>query len=462
MNQDQFDETIIDEVPASTDSSDLLHQVLTELEEGSPESIISKLEGIHPAEVADLLEALPPEQRSELWESVPVAQEAEVLTYLHDEARASIIDEMEDVELIAAAESMAPEDLAEIIDELPEDISSMLIDALDRDHRNRLEAVLNYEEDSAGRLMSSDVISVRQDVSIAVVLRWLRRHTNLPPHTDSLMITDEQGIYLGKLDLSNVLTSNPDVLVESLMQSDAVAVKASMPEHEVAGLFERRDLISVAVVDENNYLLGRITIDDIVDVIREESDRALLNSAGLTEEEDLFAPVLPSVRRRGLWLGINLITIFAAAWVIGRFEKALDEIVALAVLMPVVASMGGIAGSQTLTLTIRGLALNQIANANLRWLTFKELSVGAVNGLVWAVAVALASYLWFENLGIALIIACAMVLNLLAAAFAGIAIPLLLHRWHIDPALSGAVVLTTVTDVIGFLSFLGLATIFLL
>jgi magnesium transporter len=276
------------------------------------------------------------------------------------------------------------------------------------------------------------------------------------------MVVDEDGRYLGKLELAVVLTSDPEEQVSSLMHADEPAVSAGMSEHEVAGIFERRDLISVAVTDDRGLLLGRITIDDVVDVIREESDRALLNRAGLSEDEDMFAPVLPSAMRRGVWLGINLITVFAAAWVIGRFEEALDKIVALAVLMPVVASMGGIAGSQTLTLTIRGLALDQIAAANVRWLTSKEFLVGATNGIVWSLVVALVSYLWFSDIGISIILAVAMVLNLLVAALSGVIIPLLLNRWGIDPALSGAVILTTVTDIIGFLSCLGLATLFLL
>ncbi|AKH21480.1 magnesium transporter [Sedimenticola thiotaurini] len=442
----------------------LLDQVIADLETGRQEALAQTLLTTHPADVASLLESLPPEQRSELWEVVPVAQESEVLSFLHDEARTTIVDEMDQGELVAAAGSMAPEDLAEFIDELPEDLTNHLLLALDADHRKRLDNVLNYEEGSAGRLMSTDVISVRKDVTIAVVLRWLRRHETLPPHTDSLMVIDDagEGLYLGKLDVADLLISNPDIMVEQVMQPEAVTVRADLSEHEVANLFERRDLISVAVLDDAGKLLGRITIDDIVDVIREESDRTLLRSAGLNEEEDMYAPVLPSARRRGLWLGINLITVFAAAWVIGRFEAALSQIVALAVLMPIVASMGGIAGSQTLTLTIRGLALNQIASANVRWLTIKELLVGGVNGAVWALVVALITYFWFGEPGIAIIIGAAMVLNLLAAALAGIAIPLLLNRWGMDPALSGAVVLTTITDIIGFLSFLGLATLFLL
>lgn len=446
----------------SPSQTPLLDQIIADLETGRQEALTQTLLATHPAEVASLLESLPPEQRSDLWEAVPVAQESEVLSFLHDEARTTIVDEMDPGELVAAAGSMAPEDLAEFIDELPEDLTSNLLLALDTDHRKRLDSVLNYEEGSAGRLMSTDVISVRKDVTIAVVMRWLRRHESLPPHTDSLMVIDDEGDYLGKLDVSDVLTSNPATLVEAVMQPEAVTVRADLSEHDVATLFERRDLISVAVLDTSGKLLGRITIDDIVDVIREESDRTLLRSAGLNEEEDMYAPVLPSARRRGLWLGINLITVFAAAWVIGRFEEALDQIVALAVLMPIVASMGGIAGSQTLTLTIRGLALNQIASANVRWLTIKELLVGAVNGVVWALVVSLITYLWFGEPGIAIIIGTALILNLLAAALSGIAIPLLLNRWGIDPALSGAVILTTVTDIIGFLSFLGLATLFLI
>ncbi|OQX35090.1 MAG: magnesium transporter [Candidatus Sedimenticola endophacoides] len=445
-----------------TTSAELLEQVVADLEAGNQEAVSQKLEEAHPAEVASLLEALPPEQRSELWEKVPTEQGAEVLTYLHEEARASIIDEMDEGELIAAAGTMAPEDLAELIDELPQDRGNMLMEALDRDHRGRLEAVLNYEEESAGRLMSTDVISVRADVTIAVVLRWLRRHERLPPHTDSLMVIDESGLYLGKLDLGEVLTSPPERLVGVMMQSDAVAVRACMNEHEVAMLFERRDLISVAVLNQDGLPLGRITIDDIVDVLREEHDRALLSSAGLSEEEDLFAPVLPSARRRGLWLGINLITIFAAAWVIGRFEEALDKIVALAVLMPVVASMGGIAGSQTLTLTIRGLALGQLSSSNARWLVLKELAVGALNSVIWAIVVAVIAGIWFDNGAIGLLIAAALTINLVFAALTGALLPLALDRMGIDPALAGSVLLTTVTDIIGFLAFLGLATLYLL
>lgn len=450
------------ETQDETDKIELLSQIIADLDAGNHESIKTTLEETHPSVVANLMESLPKDHRNELWEAVPEHQEAEILTHLHDDVRDSVINTMAEGELLAAAESMAPEDLAEIIDDLPQQRSDLLLEALDNDYRSRLEFVLNFDEDSAGRLMSRDVVSVRADVTIAVVLRWLRRHKQLPPHTDSLMVIDEDDHYLGKVELADIITSEPDELVATLMHPDTLAVYASMSEHEVAGIFERRDLVSVAVIDEDGLLLGRITIDDVVDVIREEAERALLNSAGLSEDEDMFAPVIASAMSRGVWLGINLITVFAAAWVIGRFEEALEQIVALAVLMPVVASMGGIAGSQTLTITIRGLALGQIVAANARWLTSKEFLVGATNGVVWSLVVAIVTYFWFGNLGIAIIIGIAMILNLLAAALSGVAIPLLLHRWGIDPALSGAVILTTVTDIIGFLSFLGLATLFLL
>ena len=445
-----------------TGNEQLIEQVLEQIEDGRDNELRECLRNTHPGESADLLESLPPEQRKAVWEAVPVEQEGEVLANLHDEARASIIEEMATTELVAAAESMDVQDLADVIEELPYYVSGNVLLALDRDHRARLQAVLSYDEGTAGRLMSTEVISVRQNVTLSVVLRWLRRHRSLPSHTDSLIVVDDDGGYLGKLTLADVVTGDPDALVSAVMQVGAETVQADASAHDVAALFERRGLISVAVLDDQNRLLGRITVDDVVDVIRGEADHTLLKSAGLDEEEDLFAPVLPSARRRGLWLGINLITVFLAAWVIGRFEEALDKIVALAVLMPVVASMGGIAGSQTLTLTIRGLALDQLAASNVRWLTLKELAVGALNGLVWATVVALVAYLWFGDPGIAAIIAAAMMLNLVVAALSGVLVPLALRRYGIDPALSGAVVLTTVTDVIGFLSFLGLATLFLL
>jgi magnesium transporter len=440
----------------------LLNDIASDIVLDNHEALKEKLEEIHPAETANVLEAMPPKNRQMLWQAVPMEQEAEVLAYISDEVRTSLVEAMDEQQLLSTTSTMDTATLSDVIKTLPDELGESVIQALDEDHRNRLETLMTYEEDSAGRLMNTNVISVRQDVTLAVVLRWLRRHSVLPKGTDSLLVIDEHNLYLGKLELSDVLISDPNLLVADKMKPDADTVSAKMHKNELAALFERRDLMSVAVLDETGHLVGRITIDEILYVIRELADTALLKTAGLQEDEDLFAPVVPSAKRRGIWLGINLITVFIAAWVIGRFEEALDKIVALAVLMPIVASMGGIAGSQTLTLTIRGLALDQIARSNIRWLTIKEILVGTLNGLVWAIVVALVSYFWFNNIGLALIIAFAMILNLFAASLSGVMIPLALNRLGIDPALSGAVILTTVTDVIGFLSFLGLATLFLL
>jgi magnesium transporter len=443
-------------------AGELVELALRDLAEGNLELLRNALEELHPADVADLLESMPPDERHATWELVPEDTRGEVLTYVHDEARATLIGDMDPQDLVTAAEQMDDEDLAEVLEELPADVTESILAALEADHRQRVEALLSFPEATAGRLMSTDVLSVRRDVALAVVLRWLRLHRELPPHTDALMVVSDDGRYEGRLDIADLVTNDPRLRVGDVMKPEAETVQASASEREVASLFERRDLISVAVLDAQDRLLGRITVDDAVDVIREQADRALLASAGLEEEEDLFAPVLPSAKRRAVWLGINLMTVFVAAWVIGHFEEVLGKIVALAVLMPVVASMGGIAGSQTLTLMIRGLALDQIAASNVRWLTLKEILVGVLNGVGWALVVALVSYLWFHSTGIAGVIAAAMVLNLLAAAASGVIIPLVLRRIGIDPALSGAVILTTVTDVVGFLSFLGLASLFLL
>jgi magnesium transporter len=388
--------------------------------------------------------------------------EGETLASLGEEVRGSIIGEMKNADMVAAAENMDIEDLAEVMDELPEEFSDAILESLDADRRLRLETTLSFTEGTAGRLMNTDTISVRPDITLAVVLRYLRRLKPLPTHSVALMVTDELGTYLGKLTLADAVCGHPDTLVSELMVQTADTVRADASDHDVAVLFEQRDLLSVAVIDEDGKLLGRIIVSDVVDIIRAEADKALLASAGLVEDEDLFASVLPSAKRRAIWLGINLVTVFIAVWVIGRFEAVLDKIVILAVLMPVVASMGGIAGSQTLTLTIRGLALGQVSSANLRWLSNKELNVGLLNGFIWAIVVGIVTYFWFQNAGVALIIAVAIIVNLVAAAFSGVLIPVILSRMGIDPALSSAVVLTTVTDVVGFLSFLGLATLFLL
>jgi magnesium transporter len=339
-------------------------------------------------------------------------------------------------------------------------VGDAIRESLDPEQRQRVDATLAWPEGSAGRIMHVDAVSVRADVSLEVVSRYLRRRKSVPANYDGLMVIDREGTYLGKLGFGTLLTADPEASVGDVMDK-VQAVDVCMDQNEVAGLFERRDLMSVAVIDAAGKLLGRIAVDDIVDVIRAQADAQVLGMAGLEEGEDLFAPVVPSARRRAVWLGINLLTAFLASWVIGLFEATLEKIVALAVLMPIVASMGGITGSQTLTLAIRGLALGQVSAANTRWLTTKELAVGFLNGLLWAVVVAVVAIVWFRDLGIGAVIAVALIINMAAAALAGVLVPLILERFGIDPAISGSVVLTTVTDVVGFMSFLGLATLFL-
>lgn len=443
-------------------AKNLIAQISSDLLNDDISHILYVIESSLPVDIANLLESLPPSERKNLWELIPKELEAEILRFMRDEARNSIIQKMPTDELVEVAATLPNNEAASVFEKLPETMLESVFDALDKDHKNRIETVLSYQEGTAGRLMSSDVISIREDVTLSVVQRWLRKHKNIPRYTDALMVVDHNNIYQGQLLFRDILINDGNEVVKNVMSTYGYTIPDKMSYKEIASLFEKRDLISVAVLDENHHLLGKITIDDALQVIREQSDAIILKSEGLKAEEDLFSPVLPSVKGRGVWLGINLATVFLAAWVIGLFSDVLDQIVALAILMPIVASMGGIAGSQTLTLTIRGLALDQIAQSNIRWLTIKELSVGVFNGLIWSIVVALVAYLWFRQPGIAAILGVAMLINLIAASISGVLIPIILDKLGIDPALSGAVILTTVTDIIGFLSFLGLATWFLL
>ena len=417
---------------------------------------------MHPSDVTQVLVSVPATQSVELLELMDPVQKSNALPALQESVLTQLLGAMDKSELASVIEPLSASRLAGLLDDLPDALQSSILESLDADNLARLHSALDYPEGTAGRLMSTDALSVRPTATLQLVRRWLRRQDGLPPYTSALMVTDKQGRYLGKLPMSVIVTGEPDKTVESVMQASRETIRATAAEIDVARLFNQRHLVAVPVLDDEDQLLGRITVDDAMTILQHEADRVLLNSAGLSDEADLFAPVLPSAKQRGVWLGINLVTVFMAAWVIGRFQHALDQLVALAVLMPIVASMGGIAGSQTLTLTIRGMALDQIVKGNIRWLMSKEIAVGALNGLVWAIVVALATYLWFGNVGLSMIIGVAMILNLLAAATSGVAVPLFLKRIGMDPALSGAVVLTTVTDIVGFLSFLGLASVFLL
>jgi magnesium transporter len=416
---------------------------------------------LHPAEIALLLESLPPGQRALVWELVNRDVQGDVLVELSEEVRSELVAGMQPDELVAAAEGLAVDDLADLLAELPEAVTRLVLRSMDQQDRDRLSTVLAFPEDSAGGLMNTDTVTVRPDVPLEVVIRYLRMRGELPERTDCLFVVDRHDRYLGALPLTRLLTVDPDHVVSAEMDPEVAPIAPETPASEVARLFESHDLLSAAVVADDGRLLGRITIDDVVDVVREQAEHPALAAAGLEDEDDVFAGVRKSARRRALWLGINLLTAFLASWVVGLFEATIDKVVALAVLMPIVASMGGIAGTQTVTLIIRGIALGQVQTSNARWLFFKELAVGALNGMVWATAVAIATWAWFGTWDVAAVIFAAIVINLIAASIAGVLIPLTLRRLRIDPALAGGVILTTVTDVVGFAALLGLGTLFL-
>ncbi len=445
----------------TTGQSPTLGHLRDALDSGTLAPVRRMLQTLHPAEIGNMLESLPPTERSIVWDLVDPDDGGETLVHVTDEVRASLIESMADEALVAATDGMEVDDLADLVSDLPEAVTQRILLSMDLQNRQRLESILLYDEDTAGGLMNIDTITVRPAVTVDVVLRYLRQHKNIPDQTDTLFVVNRYGIYLGMLYITRLLTHPETSTVEELMEARVEGIDANTPASEVAKRFEDRDLVSAAVIDENGRLLGRITIDDVVDVIREEAEHSLMSMAGLDEEADMFAPVVISARRRAVWLGFNLATAFVASWVVGFFEATIAQVVALAVLMPVVASMGGVAGTQTLTLVIRGLALGQLEKSNTRWLTFKEVAVGAINGLGWSIVIAGVTWLWFRDWRISAVIAAAMTINMITAALAGVVVPLVLQRLRIDPALAGSVVLTTITDVIGFATFLGLGALFL-
>lgn len=446
-----------------SEKTEIQIQALSEaLKAGTMRQAKRMLNELHAAEIAHLLESLPHTERNLIWDLVSPDREGEVLIHIGEELRATLIRDMPLQNLVNATEGLDIDDLADFVQSLPDRLTTLVITSLDTERRDRLEAVLAYPEDSAGGLMNTDTITIRAEVTLDVVLRYLRVLGTMPANTDSLIVTTRNNEYVGLLPLPTLLTSDTNMTVGEVMITNIKAIKASTEDNDVAKVFETHDLFSAPVVDENNKLLGRITVDDVVDVIRDEGEHSVLGMAGLNEEEDLFAPVIPSARRRAIWLGINLVTAFLASWVVSNFEGTLEKVVAIAVLMNVVASMGGIAGTQTLTLVVRGLALGQVSRSNRRWLITKEIIVGLFNGLGWALVIAAIAVFWFGDLNIGLVIASAIIINLVVAAFSGVAIPLIMRKIRIDPAIAGSVVLTTITDIVGLFAFLGLATVFLL
>jgi magnesium transporter len=433
-----------------------------QLDSGGMRSARLLIHSLHPSELARLLESLPLRERAVIWEMVEPDLEGDVLVEVADEVRDGLLQGMPKEELLAATEGMELDDLADLVADLPEALTQEVLRSLDHQDQERLQQVLAYDEDSAGGLMNVDIVTVRPDVTVGVVLRYLRAHAEIPDGTDTIFVVNRDNEYVGSLYLTRLLTQDPDASIAQVMSTGILPIPAHTPSEEVVWEFENRDLISAPVVDDEYRVVGRITIDDVVDVIRDEAEHSLMSAAGLDEEDDMFAPVVKSARRRALWLGVNLFTAFLAASVVDLFQTTVDKIVLLAVLMPIVPSMGGVAGNQSLTIITRAIALGQIDKTNARGIFRKELLVGMLNSLGWSAVVALFTYLWFNDWRIGAVIAAAMTINLIIAAGAGFAIPLTLKRMNIDPALAGGVVLTTITDVVGYMAFLGLGATFLL
>jgi len=418
------------------------------------------IEVLRPADVAHLLAASPARERRFIWNLFDENVQSEIIPFVDEDIVEDVLGDTPAAEIASVLDAVETDDLADILQHLPDTLTAQILDSLDKQNRERVEGLLAYPEDTAGGLMDTRITSVRARVSIDVVLRYLRRHTELPPSTDSIFVVNNKNEYIGVLPVTTLLVADPHLTVREMMTTDIEPIHALTPHNEVAAIFERYDLVSAPVVDDDGRLIGRITIDDVVDVIIDEADRSILGMAGLHESDDTFAPIWQTLRSRAFWLGTNLLTAFLASAVINVFEATIEKVVALAILMPIVASMGGVAGSQTLTLVIRNTAQGTLHDGNMQWLLNRELAVGALNGMFWAAVVAAAATAVFRDVTLGFIIATALVINLVVAALSGAILPRLLRAFGIDPAIAGTVVLTTITDVVGFMSFLGLATVF--
>jgi magnesium transporter len=440
------------------DFQEQLSEVIRQYGSGSLDETRFLLASLRAPEIANLLESTPPKVRRVIWGLLDEEDENQVIQHLREDVRADFLESMDPERLVAAGGDLEVDDFADILQQLPATLSDQVLASLDQSDRARVETVLSYPEDSAGGIMNTDAITVRPRHSVELVLRYLRLRKDLPEATDALIVVNQRDEYVGMVSLASLITSDPTVTVREVMDTEAQSISADTPDTEVARLFSEQDLISAPVVDEDGHLIGRITIDDVVDVIIEDADEAVLARAGLDLEDDTFAPITKSVRSRALWLGVNLLTTFLAAAVINVFEETIAKVVALAVLMPIVASMGGIAGTQTLTLVIRGIAVGQLGRANLPYLLNREFLVAVLNGLMLAMVVAVAAGAAFGDPVLGFVIALAMLINLLVAAVSGTLLPSILTALRIDPAIAGGVVLTTITDVTGFFTFLGLAT----
>ncbi len=448
--------------PEQESVQETLREALALLEDDNLPALSALLNDIHPADVAYILEALPLSNRTVVWDLVRAERDGEILLEVSDSVRESLIASMDSDELLAAAETLDTDEIADIAPDLPQDVIQDLLESLDAQNRVRLQSALSYPEEAVGALMDFDMLTVRDDIQLEVVLQYLRRQGELPDHTDKLFVVNRDDIVLGVLPLERLLTHGPEVSVASVMIDDMVLFHPDDDAHEAVQAFERYDLVSAPVVNDDNKLVGRLTVNAVVDFIRSESDIEMLNLAGLREEEDLFSSAWKSAKNRWTWLAINLVTAFIASRVIGVFEGTIEKLVALAALMPIIAGIGGNSGNQTTTLIVRALALGQITPGNTRTLVKKELGISLLNGIVWGAAVGLFAYILYKSIPLGLVMASAMMLNLMVAALAGVFVPLIMRKLGRDPAMGSSVMLTAITDSMGFFIFLGLATLFLL
>jgi magnesium transporter len=443
-------------------SENLLAKLENSIDSVTLSQIRHTLNNLAPPDIAHQLKIAPPKYRHILWGLVDSEVSGEVLHDLSDDIQLEFLNKMDGAEVASLTEGLDVDDVVDILQQLPDQVIPDVLKAMTLQDRQRVETVLTYSEDTAGGLMDTEIITVRPDISVDVVLRYLRRFEEIPDTTDNLFVVSRDDTFLGNLPIGKLLTSSPMTTVREVMNTEFKAIDVNLIDSEVAILFQRYDLVSAPVIDQSSRLLGRITIDDVVDVIVEDADHSLLAMAGLSDTEDTFSPIGRTAPRRAVWLGVNLLTAILASSVISLFEATLDKIVVLAILMPIVASMGGVAGSQTLTVVIRGMALGQVERGNISWLLSKEFAVGALNGLLYAVVIGGIVSVWFQDIRMAVIIGLAMAINLMAAALTGTILPVILRSLKIDPALAGSVILTTITDIVGFVSFLGLAAVFLI
>ena len=457
LESSEFSENSLD------NSSDEKHALIKNLvSKKNISSLEALLDDLHPADIADILESLPVQKRLVLWDLVKSENEGDILIEVSDSVRQTLIADMDSTELLAAAEQLETDEIADIAPDLPEQVLQDLLDNLDIQNRERLQSALSYPEDSVGSLMEFEVTTIREDLTLEVVLNYLRKIKKLPNHTDKLFVVDKDGLILGVLPLERILVNAPTTKVKKVMAKEIVLFKPEDLADEASNAFERYDLVTAPVVDKKNKLVGRLTVEAVMDFIRQESENEKFSMAGLREEEDIFSSIWKSVQNRWAWLAINLLTAFIASRVIGVFEGSIEKVVALAALMPIIASIGGNSGNQTTAMIVRALAIGQLTQSSIRSLLYKEISVALLNGLIWGSIVGLFAFYLYNNADLGFVMASAMVLNLMLAAIMGVLMPLLMHRLGKDPAVGSSVLITAMTDSGGFFIFLGLATLVLM